>query len=527
MHFSRKGPVVILLLLMVIALIQCSGPADKTSVSTAIKSISAKDDITEGQKLAATYCQSCHQLPGPSLLDKATWRNSVLPVMGLYLGLNYHISDSILNYIGNLSRFPKEAAIDSIQLRQIMAYYTANAPEHLPVANRPEPLHQLPFFKILTTPVEWVTSPALTSCVKIDVSVTPHRLLVFDGTKNRFIVLTDKVKTVNSSALNGSVVDLVLHNGSIVATTIGSDLYSNDRIDGNIKEISIDRTGMVSLQERLLVERIGRPISTNMVDINGDGKLDYLVTRFGKMTGSLSWYEDVEGKLKQHIIRDRADGLRSIIDTDNPKKVPDIWTLFSQGDESLYHYTNDGKGNFKEQRVLTFPPSYGSMYFDFFDFNGDGFKDLLYVSGDNGDYSQIPKPYHGIYIYLNDGTNNFKQKYFYPINGCYKAIAKDFDGDGDLDIATVSEFPAKETPWEAFIYFENKGGLNFQAYTLPLNIPFSNGMTIDAEDIDGDGKPDLLLGNGYMAPSVSNKQPLFLVLKNISSIKQKRLGVNK
>jgi hypothetical protein len=522
MHLSRKGPVVILLLLIVVTLIQCSSPADKTSILNSTTTISSQDEINNGKKLAATYCQSCHQLPDPSLLDKTRWRESVLPVMGLYLGINYHVSDSILNYIGNMSHFPKTAAIDSTQLRQIIAYYTANAPEHLPVARRPEPLHQLPFFKILSTPDEWITSPALTSCVKIDVSVTPHRLLVFDGMKNRFIVLTDRGKTVNSSALSGSVVDMVPHNNSIIATTIGNDLYSNDAVNGDIKEISIDKTGKVALQERLLVDKIGRPISTNLVDLNGDGKLDYLVTRFGKMTGNLSWYEDDGQTLKQHIIRDRADCVRSLVDTDNPKKTADIWTLFSQGDESLYHYTNDGKGNFKEQRVLTFPPSYGSMYFDFFDFNGDGIKDLLYVSGDNGDYSQIPKPYHGIYIYLNDGKGNFKQKYFYPINGCYKALAKDFDGDGDLDIATVSEFPAKETPWEAFMYLENKGGLDFQAYTLPLNVNFSNGMTLDAGDIDGDGKTDLLIGNGYVAPNFNhaNKQPLFLVLKNISSIKK-------
>jgi mono/diheme cytochrome c family protein len=523
MLFPSKGSVVISLLLIVIALVRCSGPADKASVTITTKSVSAEDDIIAGQKLAATYCQSCHQLPHPSLLDKTTWRNSVVPVMGLYLGLNYHVSDSILNYIGDMSRFPKTAVIDTTQLQQIMAYYTAKAPEHLPVPDRPKPIHQLPFFKILPTPAEWVTSPAMASCVKIDDSVTPHRLLVFDATKNRFIVLTDKVKTVNSSALSGSVVDMTFHNGNIVTTTIGSDLYSNDIVNGDIKEISIDKSGKVALQERLLVDRIGRPISTSMADINGDGKLDYLVTRFGKMTGSLSWYEDDGQRLKQHIIRDRADGIRSIIDTDNPKKIANIWTLFSQGDESLYHYTNDGKGNFKEQRVLTFPPAYGSMYFDFFDFNGDGFKDLLYVSGDNGDYSQLPKPYHGIYIYLNDGKDNFKQKYFYPINGCYKAIAKDFDGDGDLDIATISEFPAKEKPWEAFMYFENKGGLNFQAYTLPLNVPFSNGMTIDAGDIDGDGKPDLLLGNGFVAPNFNHgsKQPLFIVLKNISTAKHK------
>ncbi len=54
---------------------------------------------------------------------------------------------------------------------------------------------------------------------------------------------------------------------------------------------------------------------------------------------------------------------------------------------------------------------------------------------------------------------SFNQKYFFPINGCYKAMARDFDGDGDLDIATISFFADYEhQPEEGFVYLENKGG---------------------------------------------------------------------
>ena len=61
---------------------------------------------------------------------------------------------------------------------------------------------------------------------------------------------------------------------------------------------------------------------------------------------------------------------------------------------------NKGNGQFEEKRVLRFPPMYGSSFFELVDFNKDGFQDFIYTCGDNADYSQVLKPYHGIYIYL-------------------------------------------------------------------------------------------------------------------------------
>ena len=78
-----------------------------------------------------------------------------------------------------------------------------------------------------------------------------------------------------------------------------------------------------------------------------------------------------------------------------------------------------------------YPAVYGSMFIDLKDFNNDGHMDILYVCGDNFDYS---KPYHGIRILENDGTDSFTQKYFFSIYGAAKAEVNDYDGDGDLDI---------------------------------------------------------------------------------------------
>src|SRR6185312_14919968 len=47
----------------------------------------SRDSILPGKRLALKYCTLCHLFPEPSLLDKKTWINNVLPNMGLRLGI--------------------------------------------------------------------------------------------------------------------------------------------------------------------------------------------------------------------------------------------------------------------------------------------------------------------------------------------------------------------------------------------------------------------------------------------------------
>ena len=516
MRLPRKLFTIISLVLAVALLVRCNRDSNKTNHQT--KELFSTEDVSKGQALAGQHCQSCHQKPDPLLLDKETWRLHVLPVMGRYLGIKSAAERSqVNNPESDASYMSNTPQIDSAGWLQIRAYYLTKAPEHLPAAKAAEPVHKLPIFEIQPQQAGADSLRAMTSYVKIDESTKPHRLFVADGLSNRVIVLSNQGRTIGSRIMDGALVNMTFQDNKITGTFIGTDLWANNLKNGFIKELKIDQSGKIKPAPQPVFYKLGRALSTDIADLNGDGVKDYLVAQFGKMSGRLSWVDKSGGKVQEHLLRDKPGCLKTIITYDNKTKRPDIWTLFAQGDEGIFFYANDGKGNFTEHKVLGFPPSYGSSSFDLVDFNGDGFKDIVYTCGDNGDFSQILKPYHGIYIYLNDGRNNFARKYFYPINGCYKAIAKDFDGDGDLDIAAISEFPGEVKPWQAFVYLENKGGFNFQAYTLPLNTPFHSGMTMDAGDIDGDGKPDLLLGNGYgNANNTGEKQPLFMILKNIS-----------
>ena len=180
----------------------------------------------------------------------------------------------------------------------------------------------------------------------------------------------------------------------------------------------------------------------------------------------------------------------------NKDGIEDVVALFGQGNEGIDIFYGRGDGQFTPQRILQFSPSHGSSFFSLLDWENDGDLDIIYTAGDNADFSPVLKPYHGIYIYINQGDNHFEQGFFQPMNGAYAAVARDFDHDGDRDLAAISFFPDfTQTPALDFMYLENKGGLDFATpNTFKEALP-GRWIVMDAADYDGDGDDDLILGS--------------------------------
>jgi hypothetical protein len=147
---------------------------------------------------------------------------------------------------------------------------------------------------------------------------------------------------------------------------------------------------------------------------------DALISEFGFESGSLTWFQGMDSGLnyQPHVLKNVPGAVKSIVEDMDKDGIKDIIVLMAQGDEHISIFKMNEKGIANEIKILRFPPVHGVCDMDIKDFNYDGKPDIILASGDNADYSQIIKPYHGITIYLNQENMSFKSSSFHTLSRC-------------------------------------------------------------------------------------------------------------
>ena len=489
-RFARKSGILVLLMGIIWFRNVPAYAADQPSSSPTTSAA-----IVRGRQLAKTFCIRCHLFPEPSAIVRSTWHDEILPRMKYRLGFSTPQLEQSANIklLRANNRLPTSPVITEEQWVDLVTYFLSEAPTEPPPQDVSVPIDVgVPDFRL--SPAQYRSeSPSVTS-IKIH-------------SKGGALVAEDDTKSIAWLGTRGQLIGRLVTSNSISAfrptqdgllvAMLGSFLPSDDA-----------RGGVVQLRNPSswefgppILSGLPRTTDINAADLNGDGRTDWVVSCFGNNLGRLFWLENrADGARVEHELFGLPGVLRTEIADFNGDGYLDIVALVAQETESMFLFVGNGKGTFTRKTLFQRPPYWGHSYFELIDLNRDGRPDFLVTNGDNGEFSSHSKRFHGVRIYVSQPGGDWIEKVFIPMYGAFKAVGRDFDRDGDLDIAAVSYFPDyQRAPRGSFLFLRNDGP-GFKAFTFAESA-LGRWLTLDAGDVDGDGDDDILLGSYIKGPT--------------------------
>ena len=452
------------------------------------KGTSAPGGAATGNALAHQYCVSCHEFPDPALIDRKSWVSGVLPAMAKNLGVHTYMGEYYTD---------QQSTLNISDWQKIVAYYTHASPVNLDIPKPTvAPLKGWSVFSLIKPKNISQKAAAMTTMLSVD--TISHKVYSGDAAGNLFewdAQLDSKLVYHFDSPVTGTTYLKTSGSANNAIVTCIGNLPPVNLSTGKVYSLNLDASQKNS-EPNLIAEGLPRPVASVAADFNKDGLMDYVTCGFGHDKGGLYYLQQQpDHTYKKTQINTIAGGEQLVAGDFNNDGWPDVICLFAQADEGIRMFINDKIGGFITKTLLRFPSVYGSSSFQLVDFNHDGKPDILYTCGDNSDFSKVFKPYHGVYIFINQGDWTFKQTYFYHIDGCTKAMADDFEHNGKISIAAIAFFPDfKEHPEQGFTYLAPTGANQFVAHELPIS-NYGRWLEMEVTDIDGDGYDDILLGN--------------------------------
>lgn len=244
---------------------------------------------------------------------------------------------------------------------------------------------------------------------------------------------------VSSTLLGAGDVDIVNLNGDTFPDLVVS-VFNADKVVW----FANNGTGGFG-SENLITNAIIKPGSIDMLDIDNDNDLDLVVANAvnqmdlpGQNTSVIEVFfnNSLTFTKDSNSVTDDKDYLFNVsfedIDpTDNTSITSDILATDIFGD--IYHYNKDDMGNYIETVISSSIANPASIGFYDLDLSGDGFKDIILSSGTNGTGNDLV-------WFKNNGAGSFSAEEVIDAsqNNTFKFTVKDFDNDGDLDIASTA-----------------------------------------------------------------------------------------
>ncbi|MCA9004868.1 MAG: VCBS repeat-containing protein [Planctomycetaceae bacterium] len=433
------------------------------------------------------FCSHCHLCPDPGILTKEAWR---MQIPREYAHFEQNPSPSL--------RVPPES--------EVIQYFVSQAPEshRLPKQNPHPDTSPIRFRKQVIPRTDSKLLPATTHLNWIS-DTSPHELLLTDmgsGETGRIRFAAEQPEyELLANLKHPAHIERVDLNQYQQHDYLIADLGSfgpEDHDRGTVSLLTFNHE-TYSWRTQTLQDHLGRVADVKAADFDLDGDLDLIVAEFGwQKTGRLLYLENVSAaktdlKFKQRVLDSRHGASHVLITDWNHDGRPDFVTLFSQEHEIIDAFLNEGNGQFRKETIYQAPhPAYGSSSISLVDLDQDNDIDLLYTNGDTMDSFEL-RPDHSLQWLENKGAFPLTHHPVAPLTGAYCATHGDFDGDGDIDLAACSMTWDYKEQRNTLVWYEQRSPGQFRAH--PLDFSMGQHPVLTAGDFDGDGDPDLAVGN--------------------------------
>ena len=435
------------------------------------------------------YCGSCHLIPDPKSLTKEIWSSSILPKMS-----EFFIWQEKSEYdYANMPFYNKQGQVpmNDEDWSEIVDYYLNNGLDSASIITFDEwPIQT--FFDESHIKIDSSNNSAVTA-----IHIGEQNLIANDG----YVYTLDSNFNLKQTLDIAKDITHFYFYDDEYYMTYTSTINPHEGPFGGVSKLSEDFT-----QSEILFERLQRPVQMHICNN------DILVSEFGYKTGKLSLRSFNDLNLSKDI--HNLPGSYRIIPAKMSNSSEETFVITSsQAQESIMAMIHKD-GNYSIKEMIRYRSEYGLSDVDVADINNDGLDDLLVVNGDNADFSIIPKNYHGVKVYINRGNFKFREAFSFNIHGATQGKFVDVDQDGNIDIMVSCFF--SEQKEHSLVLLKNKAErpINFSPYGFN-NSSSGNWMIMESGDINGDQKPDVILGSYNKGPKENDESYAdLLILKS-------------